>query len=484
MNEMCGVWYLVLGFLALPGPSCSNSDNLALLLDTLKIIQRAVCNDETVALACPRGTTISIQVAQYGKAGEERGCPALSTDLAEENKNCKRPNAMQYSLLQTVVEACQKKPQCKFSTLPMAGLVDPCPTQSKYVEVAYKCRPYEFRSRTGCEGEMIKLSCNPHSRIAIFDAQYGRTAFEAITCPQTQGVPDEILSAACVTPHAVKTVIQLCLGRRRCQIPANNKTFNSSCNYLSRPYLKVVYACVPLGVLSEKYESASEGDEQTTHFDHTKALFDETEEAGEKWGEPNADRALQPSIGDYNVPTTGLEEEITTTQKPKKTADNAEPPRSNSILVLSVSIGLLFIIIIIGAFITIRCYINRRTNLSKNGDMYTTEAPNVFNDAFSDIDNDADISHISGTFHDPMHPDMILYKNVPGTRGTLRAMKPLCTIYPSTAEANMYGNVDYVPSHATAPRFTRSRSNEEEVEPNVMTSPRSLGAHSTNYYYG
>lgn len=47
------------------------------------------------------------------------------------------------------------------------------------------------------------------------------------------------------------------------------------------------------------------------------------EEAGEKWGEPNADRALQPSIGDYNVPTTGLEEEITTTQKPKKTADNA-----------------------------------------------------------------------------------------------------------------------------------------------------------------
>lgn len=67
----------------------------ALLLDTLKVIQRSVCNDELVALACPRGTTISIQVAQYGKAGEEQGCPALSTEEIEQSKNCKRPNAMQ-----------------------------------------------------------------------------------------------------------------------------------------------------------------------------------------------------------------------------------------------------------------------------------------------------------------------------------------------------------------------------------------------------
>ncbi|XP_047024731.1 uncharacterized protein LOC124633523 isoform X3 [Helicoverpa zea] len=431
---MCGIWYLVLGFLALPGPSCSNSDNLALLLDTLKVIHRSVCNDEMVSLACPRGTTISIQVAQYGKVGEEKGCPALSSEVPEEVRNCKRPNAMQYSLLQTVVEACQKKPQCKFSTLPMAGLVDPCPTQNKYVEVAYKCRPYEFRIRNACEGDVIKLSCNPHSRIAIFDALYGRTAFEAVTCPQTQGVPDEL----------------------------------------------------PLGVLSEKYESAAERDEGSTTFDHSKALFDESEEAGEKWGEPSADRALQPSL-DEDVPPTRPEAETTTLQQPKKNIDrNEEPQHSNSILLLSVSIGLLIFIVIIGVTIAIKCYIKRKADHSKNGDMYTTEAPNVFNDAFSDIDNDADISHISGTFHDPMHPDMILYKNIPGSRGTIRAMKPLCTIYPSAPEANMYGNVDYVPSHTRdmAPRFTRSRSNEEEGEQNIMTSPRSLGAHSSNYYYG
>lgn len=52
----------------------------------------------------------------------------------------------QYSLLQTVVEACQKKQQCKFSTKPKPGLVVPCPATRKYVEVAYKCRPSKYNA--------------------------------------------------------------------------------------------------------------------------------------------------------------------------------------------------------------------------------------------------------------------------------------------------------------------------------------------------
>ena len=50
----------------------------------------------------------------------------------------------QYSLLQTVVEACQKKRQCKFQTSPKTFGGDPCPGVRKYVEVAYKCRPCEY----------------------------------------------------------------------------------------------------------------------------------------------------------------------------------------------------------------------------------------------------------------------------------------------------------------------------------------------------
>lgn len=48
----------------------------------------------------------------------------------------------------------------------------------------------EFRSRTACENDVMKLSCNPFSRVAVFDAQYGRTAYDVI-CPQRQGVSDE-----------------------------------------------------------------------------------------------------------------------------------------------------------------------------------------------------------------------------------------------------------------------------------------------------
>lgn len=51
----------------------------------------------------------------------------------------------QYSLLQRVVETCQKKSHCKFPAAPgRYGEADPCPDKQKFVEVAYKCRPCEY----------------------------------------------------------------------------------------------------------------------------------------------------------------------------------------------------------------------------------------------------------------------------------------------------------------------------------------------------
>ncbi|CAH2233027.1 jg713 [Pararge aegeria aegeria] len=139
---------LVFGILVLPGPSFTNSDNLELLAGTLRTRQRAACDDEIVSLACPIGTYISIQVAKYGNMPEGHGCVAGAqlpvNTVLEEGKECLRPNTMQYSLLQTVVEACQKKPQCEFSTKTKPGIVDPCPQAGKFVEVAYKCRPRKY----------------------------------------------------------------------------------------------------------------------------------------------------------------------------------------------------------------------------------------------------------------------------------------------------------------------------------------------------
>lgn len=122
--------------------------------------------------------------------------------------------------------------------------------------------------------------------------------------------------------------------------------------------------------------------------------------------------------------------------------------------------------------------------------MFIAEAPNVFSDAVSDIDNDIDVTHISGTFYDPAHPDMILYRDVPGSKGTLRAMRPLSTIYPC-AGASMYGTLDYIPPQyreVAAGRLSREASREKEdaeIDHELVVSPKSLSRFSNSqYYYG
>lgn len=51
-----------------------------LLLGTLRTHQKAACDEEMVTLICPRGTTISIQVAQYGASVTQGSC---ASELAE-----------------------------------------------------------------------------------------------------------------------------------------------------------------------------------------------------------------------------------------------------------------------------------------------------------------------------------------------------------------------------------------------------------------
>nr|XP_023011864.1 protein eva-1-like [Leptinotarsa decemlineata] len=266
-----------------------SADNLG----TLRTYQRAGCDDELVTLKCPPGTSISIEIAQYGKSAPSktlcgvRSTPsAISRNSYNYNISCLWPNAIQskwegsegnwgrYSLLQTVVEACQKKRQCKFQTSPKTFGGDPCPGVRKYVEVAYKCRPYEFRSKVACENERIQLKCNPNSRVAVYSASYGRTEYESIQCPQPQGVPEE----TCLVSYATETVMQLCHGKRSCDLSADISTFGSPCRPESRMYLKVVYTCVPRKVLKEQYEGSLEPDETENEVsndeDEDFALYD------------------------------------------------------------------------------------------------------------------------------------------------------------------------------------------------------------------
>ncbi|XP_028160445.1 protein eva-1-like isoform X2 [Ostrinia furnacalis] len=475
--NVCGVIALGFGFLLVfPSPSCSNSDNMGFLLGTLKLMQRASCDDDEVALACPATTTISIQVAQYGKASNNYMCDT-GLPIVEDDENCLWPNTMQYSLLQTVVEACQKKPECKFSTKPRPGLEDPCPHTRKFVDVAYKCRPYEFRSRTCCQDDHIKLSCKPYSRVAIFDALYGRNAYEPITCHQT-GMHNE----TCIAPHTLDTVMQICHGKRRCLIEASDRVFGAPCNSSTRTYLKVIYACVPLGVLKPKHESKLQEDEIPNGKNKMKTdndnFFDETEWAGERWEQINP--AL-PMPEEPTVATTTKASAEVTTQKNRKESDIGPGSSQTQIkqkIFIYMGIGILILIILVAALFGFRYYyyVRRTSEHSKNGDMFTTEPPNVFSDGASDIDNDIDVSHISGTFYDPVHPDMILYRDCPGNKGSIRAMRPLSTIYPCSG-VSMYGN-EYVPP----PRVIQPLIEEDEGR---VRSPKSLGTYSNSQlYYG
>ncbi|XP_044256919.1 uncharacterized protein LOC123006471 isoform X6 [Tribolium madens] len=231
----------------------------ALLSGTLRTYQRAGCDDEVVTLRCPPGTSISIEIAQYGKSAPSKSLcgpkttqSSISKTSYNYNVSCLWPNS-----LQTVVEACQKKRQCKFKTSPKTFGGDPCPGVRKYVEVAYKCRPYEFRSKVACENERIQLKCNPNSRVAVYSASYGRTEYESIQCPQPQGVREE----TCLVSYATETVMQLCHGKRSCELSADISTFGSPCRPESRMYLKVIYTCVPRKVLKEQYEGRLEPDE-------------------------------------------------------------------------------------------------------------------------------------------------------------------------------------------------------------------------------
>ncbi|KYM83428.1 Uncharacterized protein C21orf63 like protein [Atta colombica] len=169
----------------------------SLLSGTLKTYQRAACDEETMTLKCPPGTTILVEHAQYGRTGMHgiskcnSSVPLMIAGDKSTNHTCIWPQSVQHSLLQMVVGVCQKKRQCKFNTDPKTFQGDPCPGLRKYIEVAYKCRPYEFRSKVACENEVVNLVCHPGQRVAIFSAAFGRTQYESLQCPQPLGVQEE-----------------------------------------------------------------------------------------------------------------------------------------------------------------------------------------------------------------------------------------------------------------------------------------------------
>ncbi|XP_053669248.1 protein eva-1 [Anopheles marshallii] len=425
-QQSCIYWITILMMLttspsflrANPETQIFRVDPLALLSGTLRTYQRAGCDRELVTLSCPRGTSISIEIAQYGRSGdanEQNLCPASTEDALDISipgteieikspESCTWPNALQYSLLQTVVDACQKKHHCKFRASPKTFGGDPCPGLRKFVEVAYKCRPFEFRSKIACENDVIQLICNPYSRIAIYSANYGRTEYESLQCAQPQGVKEE----NCLASYATETVMQKCHGRRKCTLSADSTTFGKPCRPDSRMYLKVVYTCVPRKVLKDRFEAAPEPDEplQSDLEQDQDELYDEDQFFRESDAAPPG-----PAPKLQGGPTNGRVSDVPI-YVGTSSSTVASPPRSIHdimddsdfsfgenqekfylYLIVAVTVAILLCVsIVIG-----RLVVQRRRTAKDGDDKFQTSntgettLPNGFTDDISEIDADIDL---------------------------------------------------------------------------------------------
>ncbi|XP_065584972.1 uncharacterized protein LOC136043882 isoform X3 [Artemia franciscana] len=247
------------------------ADNLALLSGTLRTFQTAACEGQDLDLRCPTGTVVNIQVAQHVRVSSDVFvCASHFSNPRRNYENCQLTSNMQHALLSSVVAACSKQRMCKIvPSMSQLGEPDSCPSNMVFTEVAFKCRPSEFKNKIACENETLVLRCKNNERLAIYSANFGRTKPETIHCPQTPGVPEE----ECQASYATETVMEFCHGKRHCSLTSSTAIFGSPCHPKSHNYLRIVYTCVSGKVLSDKYLGKSfEGDSggnTAEELDHT-----------------------------------------------------------------------------------------------------------------------------------------------------------------------------------------------------------------------
>ncbi|XP_048512336.1 protein eva-1 homolog C-like isoform X5 [Athalia rosae] len=432
------------------------ADNLALLSGTLKTYQRAACDEETMTLRCPPGTTISVTLAQYGRAGvasiSKCSTPSPPPTIDKEPvRTCLWPRALEYSLLQTVVEACQKKRQCKFNTSPETFQGDPCPGLPKYIEIAYKCRPYEFRSKIACENDNVNLICNPGSRVAIYGATYGRTQYESLQCPQPQGVPDE----TCLMSHATETVMQLCHGKRRCSLTADSQTFGKPCRPDSKVYLKVVYTCVPRKVLREQYEGAVEADEMDL-VDEFEEGFDRADFRAEFSPSPNLE-GPQPQPRD----NSSRDGPTVSSSPPRARTNNDENQEKFYLyIIVSVTAGiLLFLGLVIGRLLVSRHRAKRDAKFHANNEAL----PNGFTDDISEIDADIDLTTpVPVPMQDSRIPETQLAERLHGDRYYSDARMPIMA--PTPVHSSHIGSGSLLHGHQQQQQLVQQQQQQQQQQ--------------------
>ncbi|XP_074653269.1 protein eva-1 homolog C-like [Tubulanus polymorphus] len=247
------IWLVLLSTLSfMSGALMPDSRNSGILASTLFTFKKHACRGNVLNMRCPKGTTILVQFAHYGRrAPSSQVCPIppgviqpTSVANAKEDTQC-----LAKTSLRAVVGLCEDKRRCKVeASSDVFGRTDPCPGTTKYLEVNYKCKPTEFDSKIVCEGHEMVIQCTKRShRIAIYSATYGRMPRQGNSkCPAGR----DGIETDCQAEGTVDIMMRRCHGKKRCQVSVDRTVFkNDPCPMGTRKYLSVIYVCVPKKIL-------------------------------------------------------------------------------------------------------------------------------------------------------------------------------------------------------------------------------------------
>eukprot|EP00076_Gallus_gallus_P030664 XP_015155281.1 protein eva-1 homolog C isoform X4 [Gallus gallus] len=158
------------------------------------------CDGERLSLHCPRHSTISIQTAFYGQDYQMCGTQQPEARMTEPT-NCVAPTSLQVShLVKKVLDECQNLRSCQLLVNSRVFGPDLCPGTTKFLLVSFKCKPTEYKTKSACENQELKLHCQESKFLIIYSATYGSWAHEDNICSAKaervpQFVPKFILTA-------------------------------------------------------------------------------------------------------------------------------------------------------------------------------------------------------------------------------------------------------------------------------------------------
>ncbi|XP_063202742.1 protein eva-1 homolog C isoform X4 [Chroicocephalus ridibundus] len=105
----------------------------------------------------------------------------------------------------------------------------------------------EYKTKSACENQELKLHCQESKFLIIYSATYGRWAHEENVCStEVERIPP----FDCLSYTALEVVSKRCYGKQRCKIIVTSRDFGSPCLPGVTKYLNVSYACVPKSILT------------------------------------------------------------------------------------------------------------------------------------------------------------------------------------------------------------------------------------------